>query len=1072
MNDEEKQLIVCSTSLAEHYIREEEYEKCFECYRALLEACGTLNTFLHPYLLDVLKKWVNHFCVTCAEDGIEDVEKVEEIKSIVNAHITAAKLSDEPHWIICSCANLFFRLRQNLTALEYFREAVKVCPSSLFARESLENLNCKLVNRWHFVMLNDSNRNKQYQKAIQNAISSLCNSLTMPSSLFSKSAPAIIMDVGGGTARALCTLGMGDLMKIKCYEEDECMFQVAMKVVQHNNVQNVVDLICESTDNIKPSSTSESIKYPFVSFVVQLLIITETFDGGLLGEGAITSLHHLLHLPQCSPNVKVIPQSATLYMCLVECLDVRNFARYSSTVTNFGCRIFCNIGHHLHHHPPHRRPRHYQPYTTEYIHSFNHSCKNLSAVVPFQCINFNILQELESYMMGITDQLKVSITSPGKLDAIVTWFDLHLDDDHHLSSSPLPSHLGSDESSASCWQQALHPICLLADESSYIVHASDHVLIQFKINNEMLQVDCLEISRKHKNIEHNDASDRTRINDDFASNDCRNSLTKTALTSSVIHHFSSSASAKITSSTATTTTTTFTTTTTSTTTTATAVHSHRRNTTHPHLPTTSQHSTSTVFSPSSFQHAAVTDDSPEDILSTSFTPIIYLSPNDVSLLNDDEYNIKCIKYLGKIIQHYLLENVPADKNNDHQNNDASKHNNSNICNSSNDANNHQTNNACSNDIGCCINDTPNNYKVDNSRNGMFLGVVIVSSSHLDASSLHIIHAFCDKVHFRIIYTGEDVDGDDQEVDDWPSDVSELLNLIRKIYESKKVDYGKMFSFVKLFADGKTENIMTLTGDNNNNILEERLTDDIDVNWVIGFANLVGANGQIKSHILNSVNICKKSCLSLNCTFLPYEVSCMGQLISSPHLVRRCSMHKTNNPAPYQISQFINEFKVSYHTDVNMNALQCVKLTEPFQMFMFKLNEAFGEVCGKVKEDAEDVVDGDDDAGNKDSDEEDDDEDNDNEGTFFCNLHERISNPGIIHALVYWFVIKLGRGGDDDNYGGNDDDDVISTASPRCHWKQSAVIIDTPLHVILNDTVNVKVRSSKSAEYFCVQLNKD
>ncbi len=46
-------------------------------------------------------------------------------------------------------------------------------------------------------------------------------------------------------------------------------------------------------------------------------------------------------------------------------------------------------------------------------------------------------------------QLKLPVTLQGKLDALVMWFDLHLDSEISLSSAPEAN---------SCWEQAVFPV--------------------------------------------------------------------------------------------------------------------------------------------------------------------------------------------------------------------------------------------------------------------------------------------------------------------------------------------------------------------------------------------------------------------------------------------------------------------------------------------------------------------------------------------------------------------------------------------------------------------------------------
>ena len=52
-------------------------------------------------------------------------------------------------------------------------------------------------------------------------------------------------------------------------------------------------------------------------------------------------------------------------------------------------------------------------------------------------------------MQGFSQDLEVLITVNGRVDAVVTWFDLHLDKEHTLSSAP---------GMHSCWEQVIYPV--------------------------------------------------------------------------------------------------------------------------------------------------------------------------------------------------------------------------------------------------------------------------------------------------------------------------------------------------------------------------------------------------------------------------------------------------------------------------------------------------------------------------------------------------------------------------------------------------------------------------------------
>lgn len=77
-----------------------------------------------------------------------------------------------------------FRLGFRDEAAGYFYKALKLNPDSADAKENFYRVANWLVERWHFVMLNDRKRNLMYQKAIEKAIRAGCMT---------------VLDIGTGT---------------------------------------------------------------------------------------------------------------------------------------------------------------------------------------------------------------------------------------------------------------------------------------------------------------------------------------------------------------------------------------------------------------------------------------------------------------------------------------------------------------------------------------------------------------------------------------------------------------------------------------------------------------------------------------------------------------------------------------------------------------------------------------------------------------------------------------------------------------------------------------------------------
>jgi type II protein arginine methyltransferase len=65
------------------------------------------------------------------------------------------------------------RLGYHIESLDYFRKSLVLNPDFLKAQENLDNACGKVVERWHFRMVNDVARNTAYQQAIDVAVQQL-----------------------------------------------------------------------------------------------------------------------------------------------------------------------------------------------------------------------------------------------------------------------------------------------------------------------------------------------------------------------------------------------------------------------------------------------------------------------------------------------------------------------------------------------------------------------------------------------------------------------------------------------------------------------------------------------------------------------------------------------------------------------------------------------------------------------------------------------------------------------------------------------------------------------------------
>ncbi|XP_070552194.1 protein arginine N-methyltransferase 9-like isoform X2 [Ptychodera flava] len=319
-------------------------------------------------------------------------------------------------------------------AVSYFRKALRINDGYLEAKENLNNVSSALVERWHFRMLNDIHRNKAYKEAIKKAINEGYDT---------------VLDIGAGTAiLSMFSVQSGAKHVYGC-EMSKTMYELGRDVLVTNHMSDKVMLLnMKSTDMTIPRDLPCKVS----------LVVTETVDAGLFGEGIVETLQHAWqHLlandrdthHQYPINGKVIPSKAIVFAQLVECEAIRKQHRVTahqignltlncdliSATMAAQCKTSnCTV----------------EPYSTERMSTVCSGFTPLSNAFKVRDIDFNSAQILcSAEPCGPDVDHQISVTKSGHLDAIVSWFTLHLYEDCALSTSP------NDES---CWEQAVFPI--------------------------------------------------------------------------------------------------------------------------------------------------------------------------------------------------------------------------------------------------------------------------------------------------------------------------------------------------------------------------------------------------------------------------------------------------------------------------------------------------------------------------------------------------------------------------------------------------------------------------------------
>lgn len=453
-----RELISRSIQSAEQCLRDHDYGTAYAHFLLVLSLAPEMKAGFKETFQYSLFKWA------------EELYALNRNQDLFNCYEQAFELYPNNDVICNSMGEQLFRLGFRDEAADYFYKALKLNPDSADAKENFHRVANWLVERWHFIMLNDKKRNLMYRRAIEKAIQAGCRS---------------VLDIGTGTGILSMFAKRGGAPHVYACELSRTMYNLAREVVAANQMQEEIKLLNMKSHDIQvPEHIPEKVS----------LVVTETVDAGLFGEGILETLIHawknLLLEPKhkdldCKTYGQVIPAGAVVFGMAVECQEIRRHHRlFVNEVA--GVKLEMQFSSPVHR--SHKNDDVAEPYSSEKMSRVPGGYKALSQ--PFQAltVDFNSLQNLESLASGKTCRIPVQINEQGQLDCFITWFVLHLDEEHNLSTGP---------SEETCWEQAVFPVQNLPADG-YFVNPGDIVIVDVSCPNCYLRLDLVSIARGGK----------------------------------------------------------------------------------------------------------------------------------------------------------------------------------------------------------------------------------------------------------------------------------------------------------------------------------------------------------------------------------------------------------------------------------------------------------------------------------------------------------------------------------------------------------------------------------------------
>ncbi len=177
-------------------------------------------------------------------------------------------------------------------AVASFQKAIAIQPGDQETRANLNRLQTKQVPSWHFPMMNDSARNAVYEEALKAVIT--------PASR--------VLDIGSGSGLLAMMAARAGAATVTTTEKVPQIAKKAREIVEKNGYGDTITVRDKfSTSLIVGKDMAEKAN----------VMVSEIFDDGLLGEGAIQTIKHA-RANLLTEDAVIIPSSAKVKGVLLE----------------------------------------------------------------------------------------------------------------------------------------------------------------------------------------------------------------------------------------------------------------------------------------------------------------------------------------------------------------------------------------------------------------------------------------------------------------------------------------------------------------------------------------------------------------------------------------------------------------------------------------------------------------------------------------------------------------------------------------------------------------------------------
>nr|XP_027782582.1 protein arginine N-methyltransferase 9 isoform X3 [Marmota flaviventris] len=182
-------------------------------------------------------------------------------------------------------------------------------------------------------------------------------------------------------------------------------------------------------------------------------------------------------------------------------------------------------------------------------------------------------------------------------------------------------------------------------------------------------------------------------------------------------------------------------------------------------------------------------------------------------------------------------------------------------------------------------------------------------------------------------------------------------------------------------------------------------------WSIIILDVIEPSGLIQQEIMEKAAI-SRCLLQSGGKIFPQYVLMFGLLVESQTLVEENAVQGLERTLGLNIAPFINQFQVPIRVFLDLSSLPCIPLSKPVELLRLDLMTPYLNTSNR-------------------------------------EVKVHICKSGQVTAIPFWYHMYL------------DEEIRLDTSSEASHWKQAAVVLDTPIQVEMGEELVLSVEHHKS-----------